>query len=178
MDLSEGRENANKHSLTCLNTASIFWWPFLIGLRSFSTIIVPSRRLRAHAMERIRIYQKQYPPFSGGLLSSPHSTFATPWKTQAEMRQKKLAEIEARAAAGLGAPEPTPEEVSTTTTCPDCAINAILKATNAFITPPGPLHDTIIVVVPYASTCMFYESPRIFNPKPIVTYGESNPTCV
>ncbi|CAM9464194.1 unnamed protein product [Ectocarpus sp. 6 AP-2014] len=30
---------------------------------------------------------------------------------QAEMRQKKLAEIEARAAAGLGAPEPTPEEV-------------------------------------------------------------------
>ncbi|CAM9809769.1 unnamed protein product, partial [Ectocarpus sp. 8 AP-2014] len=30
---------------------------------------------------------------------------------QAEMRQKKLAEIEARAAAGLVAPEPTPEEV-------------------------------------------------------------------
>ncbi|CAN0220963.1 unnamed protein product [Ectocarpus sp. 12 AP-2014] len=30
---------------------------------------------------------------------------------QAEMRQKKLAEIRARAAAGLGAPEPTPEEV-------------------------------------------------------------------
>ena len=31
---------------------------------------------------------------------------------QAEMRQKKQAEIEARAAAGLGAPEPSPEEVS------------------------------------------------------------------
>lgn len=31
---------------------------------------------------------------------------------QVEMRQKKLAEIEARAAAGLGPPEPSPEEVS------------------------------------------------------------------